>query len=377
MPRKHSPFSLLKRGDVYYVRVWDPERKQYGTARSTGETHKGAAAVKAARMIDEGLAPVQGQPLAIDYIIERIENSGNSEKYKGDGIKFINKYVRPSKEFSRLKLSDVQNKHLNRLVDYLNSQGMTGRMVNRVIDYVKPPLKAAYRRGYISKDPTAGKVEKAKEDMRRRGSLTADEIRRILLMPHIEDRRARPYIITAILTGMRKGELRALRWQDVNFNEGVIYVRQSFTEGNGITKPKTEGSVREIPILKPVRDALGEIRESSPYTENGDFVFYQKNRYTPFPSHFSDNSFYAVLDAVGIDEAERERRHLVPHSTRHSFVTFCRALLPDFITAGMSGHTTSQMVDNYGRAGAEHFRTARDVLNAALTVKPEKDESIN
>lgn len=377
MPRRRSPYSLLKRGNVFYVRVWDSERGQYSTARSTGETTRGAAQVKAAQMINEGLTPVIGQPLAVDYAIERLKGSGTSQKYISEGLVMLDKHVKTAPVFSHLKLAAVQGKHLNRLIDHLKKKGLSPRTINRVLAYITPALKAAYRRGFIARDPVAGGVEKQPENLRKRGSLTADEIKKILAMPPARDPRYKAYMVTAILTGMRKGELRALRWHDVDTGAGVIRVRQSYTDQGGLTKPKTADSVREIPLLKPVRDALEEMRERSPYSEPSDFVFYQANRETPLPGHFFEKAFRSVLDAISIDAAERERRHLVPHSTRHSFVTFCRTLLPDFIVGGMSGHSTTSMIDLYGRAGSEHFRTARDVLNAALTVKPDGDDQIH
>jgi len=197
------------------------------------------------------------------------------------------------------------------------------------------------------------------------------------MIPDGNDYREKPYMVIAILTGMRKGELRALKWHDVEIERGVIFVRQSYTDENGMTAPKTEDSIREIPILMPVRDALEQLMKHSPYTDSEDFVFYQTNRENPIPVHFADKAFSSILDSIGIDEAERKRRHLVPHSTRHSFVTFCRTLLPDFIVGGISGHTTTQMIDNYGRSTAEHFRTAREVLDAALVIKQNIDESIH
>lgn len=375
MPRKHRPFSLSKRGNIYYFSVWDEEQKKYLSARSTGETNKVQAAIVAARMIEENYVPVKGLPLAIDYIIDRIQTSQNSAKYILEGVRYLNKYCKNTPEFSRLKISDVQNKHLNKLVDYLKSQNLTPRTINRIINYIKPALKAAFMRGYIAKDPTAGQIERLPESHNKRGSLSADEIRQILAMPPLRDLRFKPYMVIAILTGMRKGELRALRWMDVE--KDVIRIRQSFTDTGGITSPKTEESAREIPVLKPVRDVLTDLKQNSPYAERDDFVFYQANRGTPCPAHFTDKAFNAVLDAIGIDDIERTRRHLVPHSTRHSFVTFCRTLLPDFIVGGMSGHTTAQMIDNYGRPTAEHFRTAREVLDAALSIKPDKDGSVH
>ena len=367
MTRRRQPFSLFKRGDYYYFKIWDSDLRQYTTHRSTGEKNKNRAAVVASRMIDEGIVPAAASPIAVDYIIDRIEKSGNSEKYKREGVRYIDKYCRMSPEFSRLKLSDVQGKHLNKLVDFLSGH-VTGRMANRIMNYIKPALKSAHLRGYIPRDPTAGKVERAPEQARRRGVLTADEIRMVIASPPARDPRFRPYIVTAILTGMRKGELRALKWSDVDTERGIISVRQSYTDTDGTTAPKTDDSARDILILSPVAAALRDLRGSSPYTAPDDYVFYQDSRFRPAPSHFADKAFASVLDGIGIDSAQRAARHLVPHSMRHTFVTFCRSLLPDFVTGTMSGHTTAQMIDNYGRPTADHYRTARAVLEGELKI---------
>lgn len=65
-----------------------------------------------------------------------------------------------------------------------------------------------------------------------------------------------PYM--ALLTGMRKGELRGLQWQDIDLEEGLIYVRRSVWDGGGthIKAPKTEAGTRKIPILEPLKKEL-------------------------------------------------------------------------------------------------------------------------
>lgn len=378
MARKRNPFSLLKRGNIYYFRVWDDVLQKYTTARSTGETSKTTATIKASKMIEDGLVITKGQPPAINFIIDHISSRQASDKYKREGIQYLNKHVRKSSEFAKLKISEVQNKHLNRLVDFLREHEIPGRTINRIINYIKPALKAAYIRGYISKDPTIGKIDKAPENLKRRGSLTAEEINKIINMKSLDDCRYKPYIIIAILTSMRKGELRALQWKDIDFNLSLLNVHQSYTDENGITEPKTDDSIRTIPLFKPVIDALNELRRNSPYTEPYDFVIFQENRHVPFPSHFTDKAFAAVLDKIDIDANERKRRHLVPHSTRHSFVTLARTNgLPDFIIGAISGHTTSQMIDNYGRSTSQHLNIARDVFNAALSEIKENNDNIH
>jgi integrase len=66
-----------------------------------------------------------------------------------------------------------------------------------------------------------------------------------------------PYI--AIMTGMRKGEILALQWKDIDFENNVIYVTKSIAYRNNqpfVKSPKTEAGVRTVPMLQKLRARL-------------------------------------------------------------------------------------------------------------------------
>lgn len=66
-----------------------------------------------------------------------------------------------------------------------------------------------------------------------------------------------PFI--AIMTGMRKGEILALQWKDVDFDNNVIYVTKSIAHDGDrpfIKTPKTEAGVRTVPMLQKLRERL-------------------------------------------------------------------------------------------------------------------------
>lgn len=100
--------------------------------------------------------------------------------------------------------------------------------------------------------------------------LTVDE--QLKFLDAIEDDRLRAIFILALATGVREGELLALRWQDVNLKEGIINITQSLKrvktfEPNSPTKtklifqePKTKASKRSIPLPKNVILELKEHR---------------------------------------------------------------------------------------------------------------------
>ena len=56
--------------------------------------------------------------------------------------------------------------------------------------------------------------------------------------------------------GLRRGELRALRWDDVDLGAGLLKVRRSWDDREGEAEPKTKGSQRRVPIVAPLAALL-------------------------------------------------------------------------------------------------------------------------
>ncbi len=77
--------------------------------------------------------------------------------------------------------------------------------------------------------------------------------------------------LTAAFTGLRRGELLALRWRDVDFAGQVIRVRASYAEGQ-LTTPKS-GKVRSVPMAPDVARALAGLAERGGWTGDDDLVF--------------------------------------------------------------------------------------------------------
>jgi integrase len=77
--------------------------------------------------------------------------------------------------------------------------------------------------------------------------------------------------LTAAFTGLRRGELIALHWRDVDFAGSVIRVRASYA-GSQLTTPKS-GKVRSVPIAQEVARALARLAEREYWTGDDDLVF--------------------------------------------------------------------------------------------------------
>jgi integrase len=77
--------------------------------------------------------------------------------------------------------------------------------------------------------------------------------------------------LTAAFTGLRRGELLALRWRDVDFRGSLMRVRASFAAG-ALTTPKS-GRVRSVPMAAGVARALAQLGQRGHLTDDDDLVF--------------------------------------------------------------------------------------------------------
>lgn len=76
--------------------------------------------------------------------------------------------------------------------------------------------------------------------------------------------RWRPFLVTALFTGMRASELRGLNWSNVDLDKGIIHVRQRADAWGTIGKPKSKAGNRDIPLVPMVINTLREWRAICP-----------------------------------------------------------------------------------------------------------------
>jgi len=117
--------------------------------------------------------------------------------------------------------------------------------------------------------------------------------------------------LTAAFTGLRMGELLALRWRDVDFAGSVVRVRASYYLGQ-LTTPKS-GKVRSVPMAPDVASALAQIGQRVDWTGDEDLVFCG-DAGTYLDGSALRRRYRAALSAAGL-------RPLRFHDLRHTFGT--------------------------------------------------------
>ncbi len=127
---------------------------------------------------------------------------------------------------------------------------------------------------------------------------------------------------------MRLGELRALRWQDVDFAKRLVHVRRNFTHG-AEGAPKS-GRVRSVPLIDQAAKALDGLSRRERFVEPDDLVFVDD-----VGGHEDDwrlrNRFHAALTAAGLPR-------LRLHDLRHTFGTLAVQAFPLSDVRAYMGH---------------------------------------
>jgi len=112
-----------------------------------------------------------------------------------------------------------------------------------------------------------------------------------------QDQQDAAIFLTAAYAGLRLGELRSLRWRDLDFSKRLIHVRHSYMMRKE-DAPKS-GRVRSVPMIDQVATALDQLNCRNGWTGEEDLVFFN-----PTGEHIEDSAlrrrFYAALKAAGL-----------------------------------------------------------------------------
>lgn len=114
------------------------------------------------------------------------------------------------------------------------------------------------------------------------------------------------------------GELRAVRWRDIDFANQTIYVRRGYTRG--IERLPKSGKVRSVPLIDHVATALNGLSQRDHLTEPGDLLFVSATG-TYVDARRLVDRFYAALRDAGLGHKRDTARPFRWHDLRHTFGT--------------------------------------------------------
>jgi integrase len=220
----------------------------------------------------EILAPLNAKltrPESTDTVLHFLENvylpycEANVKPSTYDGYKYILKTLKPHignyllRNFGAVEGERVLN-------SFANQQPRAQTVLKNTKGFLSGAFRYAVRTGVLSTNPM-------RETMLPRGGIRmvsghAHSLEELGKMLEVLPEPARTIVLTAALTGMRRSEIRGLKWED--FDGETIQVRRSVWRGD-VGTTKTTGSKAPIPVIPVLAEALERHKQSNP----GPYIF--------------------------------------------------------------------------------------------------------
>lgn len=269
----------------------------------------------------------------------------------------VYKHIIPALGHFQLKMLKAQ--HVQKFYAQKLKENLSPGYVGNMHDVLNKAMKHAVKWGLVSSN-VIGDVTPPKPGEHEVPILTRDQVQELL--KKAQEHGLSAFITLAIATGMRHGEMLALRWQDIDFRERCLYVRRTVTRQGGYGfiegEPKTRKSKRQIIlpefVLKELKQHRADLENAKQKAgaawENNDLVF--PNREGKFLDDGTNLArFYKVLESAGLPRMR-------VHDLRHNVGTLLMSMgvYPKVvqellghsdvaITLGLYGHAVPGMHD--------------------------------
>lgn len=243
----------------------------------------------------------------------------------------LRKYLVPF--FGDWKLADVSPSTVQNFVMQLGKR-LAPKSVSLGKNLLSKVFSTGVEWGHIQQNPVAGVRLPARQAQRESIALTPDQVRRLLA------ELAEPYasmVLVAVLTGLRRGELFALRWGAVDFERKLIHVRESVYEGHFST-PKTRSSIRTLALTDAVEAALCRLRPAE--AEGGALVFASHRGSALRPDNVLKRMVHPACVRAGIPKVGW-------HDLRHTSATLLHEHEPLRVAQAILGHSDLQTTLGY------------------------------
>jgi len=330
--------SVVQRSETWYAVYRDGGTQKWERA---GSSKRAAERLLAKRMnqINSGTyqecEKILFEEFAEKWLSDYAKISVKSSTYIGYKA-IVRLHLNPcfGKQFlHRISTSDIQKF----VSEKITKEKQSPKSVVNILVPFKEMFKHAVIWGYLKRDPSLY-VRRPRVEQEEMDFLTPEEIRLFL-----ENVNPVYYtlLLTAVMTGMRRGELLALQWGDIDWNSSEISVRRSVFRGEFI-KPKTKNSIRRIVMSPVLRQALEQHRLFG-RSSDMDLLFSNENGLPLDPENLIKREFHPALDRAGL-------RRIRFHDLRHTYASLLISQGENikFIQSQLGHASAKTTLDRYG-----------------------------
>lgn len=272
----------------------------------------------------------------------------NGERYKPSYVRTVRDDLRlhTLPDWENVRLSEITRADVQTWADALVGRGLGPSRVGGAVGSLRTVMRLAVRRNLIPRNPVTDIDVPTSTGRRERAASPSEAAELLAPLPDA----IRAVYACAFYGGLRRGELRGLKWTDVDLARGEIHVRRSWDDVAGEVVPKSRKGIRTVPLLGVLRDHLDEHKLRVP-NEPTNFVFPGARNGGAFTPSQVRRAAAAAWTKANKKRDEEEKPLLVPialHECRHTCVSiFAAGGIPLERIGDYVGHSSSYMTDHY------------------------------
>lgn len=267
------------------------------------------------------------------------------------------------------KINMINSPILQKMIDDLEGQGLSVEYVKRIYYNVNQVFNYLVKEGTLQMNPMIRVNRSTKKDEIKEEIEFWEPYQFKTFISNVDNQRWNAMFNFLYFTGMRRGEVAALHWKDVDLKTGVIRITKTMSfkvRPPQETTPKTKNSIRNIRMPKILLDVMKDykVRCEKYYGFTDDFYIFGADRPVDPETLRRKLSYYI---AKTNDKLLSEEKNTVPvihvHSFRHSHASFLiNQKMYDYDIAKRLGDTVETIRETY----AHWFENAEDEIMAAF-----------
>ena len=260
--------------------------------------------------------------------------------------------------FGDMPLTEITTEKVQAMLNERNTY--SHKTLQEVLTLLRQILNSAVSDRLIDNNPAADKrIYNPSKVKNERDALSFEDWRDVVNSLDRLEGFDRLYMAIVAFTGMRRGEVLGLRWEDIDLHDNVIHVRRNVTHTSNapiIGEPKTEKGKRDVPIMEGLKKYLVPMKES------GYIVSRDKAPDEPLTFSAYDNMWRRINDTIDLHGA-------TSHVFRHTLGTILYETGTDIKTIqSLVGHADySTTMNTYVHARDDRKQAAMAKINDQIS----------
>lgn len=255
---------------------------------------------------------------------------------------------------------DISHKDIENLIFSLKKKKLCNTSINKLIQLLRVIFNYAIENKFLSKSPIL-KSDKLKEEKKGINVLDEHQIQLFLEVAKNKGFKVYALLATALYTGMRRGELLALEWPDIDFKKSRIKINKQVYKHELMTTKNNK--TRYVDIPDALISILKEYKKEQVILSK--IVFCNTEGRYMNPSLLERNYFYATLKLLNKELPDEEKVKIRFHDLRHTYATFLLSNgVPIKYVQEQLGHSSAKMtLDVYASYMPSVKYEALNILN--------------